>query len=134
MSENISTTLQIHVVNASTGLAVPGATFSWTALAAYTGTDQSPAWFIPTISPSYQTDSNGMISISGTISVGNHPTTTFDRSMAYNWTCTAPNLKSASGTQEFSTASWAATGSELSHTVSYDAFSGVLLQTIQLSP
>ena len=94
----------------------------------------APAWFIPTISPSYQTDSNGMISISGTISVGNHPTTTFDRSMAYNWTCTAPNLQSASGTQEFSTASWAATGSELSHTVSYDAFSGVLLQTIQLSP
>jgi hypothetical protein len=129
-----NTTLQILVVDGSTGHTIAGATFSWTPLASYSGLDQPPSWFFGTAGPGSQTDANGMITISGTASLPNHDSTVYDHSLAYEWTCSAPNYQPASGSQEFPPSSWIAYSSERSVQVSTDTWNGVLNQRVVLNP
>ena len=134
VSQNINTTVQLQVLNGNSLQPIAGATFAWTPLASYSGLDQPPSWFMGSISPNYHTDANGMIIISGSTSLPNHNSTTFDHSMAYNWTCSATGFQNASGTQEFPPSSWRGTESQRSPESSFDLWTGTLNQQILLYP
>jgi len=127
INKNISTTWRIQVVNGNSGSAIPGATFTWSPASEPTGAYRGPSSFLGTLYYTYQTNSNGEINLSGTISEG---AATMPYYMNYNWTCSAPNLKTSSGYQEFSPSSWTLTGT----TGNYNNYSGTLIHRILLYP
>ena len=134
VTQNITTTWRIRVVNGSTGLPIVGATFGWSAASEPTSAYHDPAWFLGQLSATYQTNASGEIVLTGTTSVPNAGFN-FPYIMNYNWTCSAPSLQTASGYQEFPTSSWLFVSQTLSaSSPSSSDYSGTLVQQVVLNP
>ena len=134
ISQVITTIWRIQVVNGNTGQAIPGATFTWATASEPTASYHDPAFFMGAIGNTYQTNANGEVVLNGQTTLANVGWN-FDAVMNYNWTCSAPSLKTSTGYQEFPTASWVPGGSSLSTTQpSYYYLNGTLVQKILLYP